>query len=129
MPPASRAPQPLPQFSNFLTDERGVNVFRNVVQMTKRRVRVVADVAYTPPIAGSDQPPSRLTSSISAAGVEVRLGQRFGWSPFRVPLPLKGEGWLDVTYLSDEMRITRGNRGGVFVHLRPRLLTRQAAEK
>ena len=44
-----------------------------------------------------------------------------------MPLPLRGEGWLDVTYLSGAMRITRGNRGGVFVHLRPRLLTKQAA--
>jgi hypothetical protein len=27
------------------------------------------------------------------------------------------------------MRITRGNRGGVFVHLRPAILTREAAEE
>ena len=46
----------------------------------------------------------------------------------RIPLPLKGEGWLDVTYQSDDMRITRGNRGGVFVHTRPDALTRAAAE-
>jgi hypothetical protein len=32
-----------------------------------------------------------------------------------------------VTHLSDAMRVTRGNRGGVFVHLRPELLTREAA--
>ena len=44
-----------------------------------------------------------------------------------VPLPLRGEGWLEVVYLSDGMRITRGNRGGVFVHLRPELLTERAA--
>ena len=33
-----------------------------------------------------------------------------------------------MTHLSDHMRITRGNRGGLFVHLRPKLLTREAAE-
>ena len=57
------------------------------------------------------------------------LARRFGWKPLRVPLPLKGEGWLDVTFLSPEMRVTRGNRGGLFVHLRPSLLTREAAEQ
>ena len=37
--------------------------------------------------------------------------------------------YLQVTHLSDEMRITRGNRGGVFVHLRPAILTREAAKE
>ena len=34
-----------------------------------------------------------------------------------------------MTHLSDHMRITRGNRGGIFVHLRPALLTREAAKQ
>ena len=55
------------------------------------------------------------------------MARRWGWRPLRLPLPLKGEGWLDVVFLSDVMRITRGNRGGIFVHLRPQLLTRSAA--
>ena len=37
--------------------------------------------------------------------------------------------YLQVTHLSDHMRITRGNRGGIFVHLRPALLTREAAKQ
>ena len=46
----------------------------------------------------------------------------------------RGWGWslclcLQVTHLSDHMRITRGNRGGIFVHLRPALLTRAAILK
>ncbi|KAJ1472947.1 hypothetical protein T484DRAFT_1838194 [Baffinella frigidus] len=28
-------------------------------------------------------------------------------------------GWLDFVYLDDELRITKGNRGGTFVHVRP----------
>ena len=155
---SQRALAPLPQFSNFLADSTGVNVFRNVVQLTKQRVRVIADVAYTPPAlegvtstlftaatvkrgaegdreegggsggGAANRQANRLESTIRAAGVEVALGRRWGWSPLRLPLPLRGTGWLDVTYLSNEMRITRGNRGGIFVHLRPSLLTRQAAE-
>ena len=119
---SQKALAPLPQFSNFLTDEKDRNVFRNIVQLTRNRVRVVADVEYTPEPAVA----GRLNSTICAASIQIKLGRRFGWKPLRIPLPLKGEGWLDVTYLSDEMRITRGNRGGIFVHLRPDQLTRSA---
>ena len=121
---SQKALAPLPQFSNFLTDEKDRNVFRNIVQLTRNRVRVVADVEYTPEPAVA----GRLNSTICAASIQIKLGRRFGWKPLRIPLPLKGEGWLDVTYLSDDMRITRGNRGGVFVHMREALLTREAAE-
>lgn len=112
----------------------GRKIFRNIVQVTPRRVKVIADVAYTSPPVGSEfsppdtTPPNRLISTICAAGIELRLGARFGWRPLRVPLPLRGDGWLDVVFLSDEMRVTRGNRGGLFVHLRPGLLTPEAAE-
>ena len=122
---------PLPQFSNFIVDERQRAIFRNIVSINKR-VQVVADVEYSPPSAsaadGERAPANRLNSRICAAGLTVQLGKRFGWSPLRLPLPLRGQGWLDVTYLSDNMRITRGNRGGLFVHIRPRMLTREAAE-
>ena len=53
---SQKALAPLPQFSNFMTDERGVKVFRNIVQLTARRVRVVADVAYTPAPPGGERP-------------------------------------------------------------------------
>ena len=112
-------------YQNFIVDADGETIFRNVVQVTKRRVGVVFDVAYDAPNAPAI---IRLPSSIKTARLDIKVGERFGWKPLRVPLPLKGEGWLDVTYLSDEMRITRGNRGGVFVHLRPPLLTRKVAQ-
>jgi hypothetical protein len=115
-----------PAMANFQMAEYGTKIFRNDVELGSR-VRVIADVAYTPPAAESGTP-NRLGSRICKAGIEVKLGRRFGWKPLWVPLPLRGEGYLDVVYLSPYMRITRGNRGGVFVHLRPELLTREAAE-
>uniref|UniRef100_A0A7S0Q407 Plastid lipid-associated protein/fibrillin conserved domain-containing protein n=2 Tax=Coccolithus braarudii TaxID=221442 RepID=A0A7S0Q407_9EUKA len=115
-----------PQFSNFMVDEDGTKVFRNIAHVTRSRLRIVADVAYTPLAAGSETP-GRLASVISGAHAELRLGRRFGLPRLRIPLPLKGEGWLDLTYVSDKMRITRGNRGGLFVHLRPHLLSESAA--
>lgn len=116
---SQKALSKLPQFSNFITDESGKSVFRNIVALSRNRIRVVADVAYTLP--KSDDPPGRLGSTICAAAIELNIGRRFHFKPLRIPLPLHGVGWLDVTYLSDSMRITRGNRGGLFVHVRPEL--------
>lgn len=45
------------------------------------------------------------------------------WKLPTIPLPLKRSGgYLDFLYLDDDMRITRGNRGGLFVHFRPAFL-------
>lgn len=114
-------------WQNFIRDDDDKPIFRNIIQVTKRRCEIIFDVAYDAPSADAEQA-NRLTSSIATAGLYIKLGERFGWKPLRIPLPLKGEGWLDVTYQSDDMRITRGNRGGVFVHMRPEILTRAAAE-
>jgi len=107
-----------PQYSNFLTDAKGRAVFRNLVHVTANRVRVVADVAWST----ARTPSGRLASTICAAGLEIGVGRRFGWRPLRIPLPIRGVGWLDVTYVSDGLRVTRGSRGGLFVHCRPNVV-------
>mmetsp|Transcript_18478 Transcript_18478/g.48195 ORF Transcript_18478/g.48195 Transcript_18478/m.48195 type:complete len:264 (+) Transcript_18478:89-880(+) len=106
-----------PADSDFITDDKGRKVFRNVARLSKKRVAVIADVAYEV----SEGIPNRLLSDIVAASIQIQVGKRFGWRPLRIPLPLKGLGWLDVTYLDDKLRVTRGNRGGLFVHVRPEL--------
>jgi hypothetical protein len=108
----------LPADSNFIKDEKGRKVFRNVARLSKKRIAVVADVAYEV----SEGIPNRLLSDICAASIQIQFGKRWGWRPLRIPLPLKGIGWLDVTYLDDKLRVTRGNRGGLFVHVRPEVL-------
>lgn len=48
------------------------------------------------------------------------------WKLPRVPLPLKVKGgYLDFEYLDGDLRITKGNRGGVFVHFRPKFYQEQ----
>ena len=106
-----------PADSDFITDDKGRKVFRNVARLSKKRVAVVADVAYEV----SEGIPNRLLSDIVAASIQIQVGKRFGIPTLRIPLPLKGLGWLDVTYLDDKLRVTRGNRGGLFVHVRPEL--------
>ena len=36
------------------------------------------------------------------------------------PKPGRGAGWVEQTFLDDEMRISVGNKGSVFVHVRER---------
>eukprot|EP00878_Enallax_costatus_P017340 GHUV01018212.1.p1 GENE.GHUV01018212.1~~GHUV01018212.1.p1 ORF type:complete len:155 (+),score=17.35 GHUV01018212.1:133-597(+) len=38
--------------------------------------------------------------------------------PVRVPLGVKGTGYVDWLYLDESLRITRGSKGSLFVHIR-----------
>jgi hypothetical protein len=50
------------------------------------------------------------------------------WKLPRVSLPLRRSGYLDFVYLDNDMRITRGNRGGLSVHFRPEYLSQALQE-
>eukprot|EP00611_Tribonema_gayanum_P007466 TRINITY_DN1683_c0_g1_i2.p1 TRINITY_DN1683_c0_g1~~TRINITY_DN1683_c0_g1_i2.p1 ORF type:complete len:223 (-),score=53.92 TRINITY_DN1683_c0_g1_i2:244-912(-) len=97
-------------FANFDVREK---VFHNIVQLAGNKIKVLADVAY-------EAEGNRLHSTITMAG--IKLG------PLFIPLPFKGrKGYLDMLYLDDEFRVTKGNRGGVFLHVRPNsLLSKEA---
>lgn len=41
--------------------------------------------------------------------------KRFGISWLRIPAPKRAVGQLDITYLDDELRISRGDKGNLFV--------------
>lgn len=45
---------------------------------------------------------------------EIQSGKRFTAADFRID-PTQRKGWLEITYLDDDMRIGRGNEGSVFV--------------
>jgi hypothetical protein len=50
------------------------------------------------------------------------------WRLPGLPLPLKRKGgYLEFIYMDKDIRITRGNRGGLFVHFRPEYLEMQLA--
>mmetsp|Transcript_2007 Transcript_2007/g.6030 ORF Transcript_2007/g.6030 Transcript_2007/m.6030 type:complete len:216 (-) Transcript_2007:2080-2727(-) len=69
--------------------------------------------------------------SVQARIVSVEASQRlkiqfdnafFKFGSVRIPYPVpfrllgkKAQGWLDITYLDDQLRISRGNRGTTFV--------------
>lgn len=93
-------------FANFDVSQ---SRFENVVQLLGGSCRLSATVSY-----GRDaEEPARISCDITDAGLQL-----FGW--LQIPVPLRAEGgWLDFLYLDESMRITRGNKGGVFVHVRP----------
>eukprot|EP00667_Euglena_gracilis_P012318 EG_transcript_12645 len=93
-------------FQNF---DVGQRTFRNVAELWGRRVCVIADLAYRP----HPSKPRRLISEITYAGLHI------GW--LRIPLPIRATGWLEFVYLDSELRVTKGNRGGLFIHTRPPL--------
>eukprot|EP00532_Pseudo-nitzschia_australis_P003867 CAMPEP_0168187236 /NCGR_PEP_ID=MMETSP0139_2-20121125/14916_1 /TAXON_ID=44445 /ORGANISM="Pseudo-nitzschia australis, Strain 10249 10 AB" /LENGTH=271 /DNA_ID=CAMNT_0008109413 /DNA_START=130 /DNA_END=945 /DNA_ORIENTATION=- len=48
------------------------------------------------------------------------------WKLPGIPFPLpKTKGFLEVVYLDQDIRVTKGNRGGFFVHFRPGFLKQQ----
>ena len=43
---------------------------------------------------------------------------RFGIGPLRIPAPKRARGELDTTYLDDTLRISRGDKGNLFILFR-----------
>jgi len=100
--------------------EQNINVVNkrveNVVQLDWGRVRV----------AGSFRPSSRIPNRAVVAfdTAEIRLGQdetspvlNLGWvfAAIAIVRQSKENGWLETTFIDDDMRIGRGNKGTMFV--------------
>mgnify|MGYP001807607462 CR=1 FL=1 len=54
---------------------------------------------------------TRTDVNINGAGVRL-VG------PLKVPLGIKGTGYVDWLYLDETLRVTRGSKGSLFVHVR-----------
>ncbi|KIY95935.1 putative plastid-lipid-associated protein 12 [Monoraphidium neglectum] len=76
----------------------------NVVDLGALQIRAQATCA-----AEGD---ARTDVNIGGAFLSVLGGK------LRVPLPIKGTGFVDWLYLSDDVRVTRGSKGSLFVHVR-----------
>jgi hypothetical protein len=64
----------------------------------------------------------RIGCDIIGAGFKV-------WRFPRLPLPLRKKGgYLDFVYMDKDIRVTKGNFGGLFVHFRPEFLEEQLAK-
>ena len=128
------------------TDDNGdiENVFRSTqsIDIQKRRVRNVVTFAvpsfptFTRPKSTSASTPTRrasLTVDIdfirTVPSIPTRVEVKFQacrivipGTPIDLTFPLGligPTGWLQTNYIDDEMRITRGHKGSVFILRRP----------
>jgi len=93
-------------FANF---QINLGKFDNVVEFLDGAAKLNATVLYSP----DDVNCARISCNLTSAELDL-----FG--RVKLPLPLRFEGgWLDFVYMDDDLRITRGNAGGLFVHVRP----------
>ena len=63
-------------------------------------------------------PTDKSKFNVNIEGAKVQLG------PVEIPLGfVKGNGWLQVLYVDEDIRISRGSKGSLFVHTRSNLLS------
>eukprot|EP00281_Chroomonas_sp_CCMP1168_P022509 CAMPEP_0206230578 /NCGR_PEP_ID=MMETSP0047_2-20121206/10341_1 /ASSEMBLY_ACC=CAM_ASM_000192 /TAXON_ID=195065 /ORGANISM="Chroomonas mesostigmatica_cf, Strain CCMP1168" /LENGTH=243 /DNA_ID=CAMNT_0053654025 /DNA_START=49 /DNA_END=780 /DNA_ORIENTATION=- len=83
--------------------------FDNFADVLGGKGRLYAGVEYkvVPEMDGT-----RISADIVDAHLKI-------WK-VKIPLPLRVKGgWLDFLFVDEDLRITKGNRGGLFVHVRP----------
>lgn len=106
-------------FANFDVDSM---TFLNLAYTPHRRGQLKALVEYNP-VADNHvrtEDGKIVLRRISCDITDVNFKY---WKLPKVTLPLKKSGgYLDFLYLDEDLRITRGNRGGLFVHFRPEFL-------
>ncbi|CAM6125693.1 unnamed protein product [Calypogeia fissa] len=59
------------------------------------------------------------TSVASNERQDVKIeGATLELGPLRIPVKITGEGFVDILYLDSKLKISRGNKGSLFVHIR-----------
>mmetsp|Transcript_25028 Transcript_25028/g.28519 ORF Transcript_25028/g.28519 Transcript_25028/m.28519 type:complete len:105 (+) Transcript_25028:597-911(+) len=94
--------------------------FVNAVLTPRGNGKLVANVKYNPVSSNYDTThDGKIVIRRIACDID---GANFKYGRFpKLSLPFlktKG-GYLDFLYMDDDIRITKGNRGGLFVHFRP----------
>lgn len=113
----SKAPKKSRPSSNFHVKSLS---FDNMVLTPRGNGALTASVKYTPVAKNFDKTADgkivlrRISCDIVGATFKYR------WLPnLSLPFLKKKGGFLDFLYMDDDIRITRGNRGGTFIHFRP----------
>jgi len=90
------------QSRNYQIIDVEAGTLENVVDLGFSQVRAQATCAAL----GDD----KTDVVINGAGLQA--------GPVRLPLGIKGTGFVEWLYLDDTMRVTKGSKGSVFVHVR-----------
>jgi len=84
--------------------------------------RVSSSVEYNPTSDSFSKAPD---GTIVVRKIVCKIVNAFfkWWKLPGIPFPLpKNTGFLEIVYLDEDIRVTKGNRGGFFVHFRPAYL-------
>lgn len=112
-------------FANFDVDSM---TFLNLAYTPHQRGQLKALVEYNPVADNFDTTSDGkiVLRRISCDITDVNFKY---WKLPKVTLPLKKSGgYLDFLYLDEDIRVTVGNRGGLFVHFRPEFLDKALSE-
>ncbi len=90
------------QAKSYQVIDAEAGTLENVVDLGLSQIRAQATCS-----AASD---SRTDVNISGAFIKT--------GPVKVPLPVNGTGFVDWLYLSPAVRVTRGSKGSLFVHVK-----------
>jgi hypothetical protein len=83
-------------------------------------------VQYTPLSQGYSLSPIKENIVLRRIACDIVGASWKFWFLPRIPLPLRVKGgYLEFVYMDKEVRITKGNQGGLFVHFRPDFLQQQ----
>jgi len=94
-------------FANYQTFERPTGV-RNTVELGPVTIEARA----------RSEAVGETRTNVWIDEVDVRVGGRTLKTFTLAPRPGAGQGWVEQLFLDDRVRISRGNKGSVFVHVR-----------
>jgi len=117
------------------TDKTAENIFdtktltfSGITYTPHHRGMLKSFVSYNPTSEGFDK---SINGNIVVRRIMCDItGASFKYWKFpTLPLPLKKKGgYLDFVFMDQDIRVTRGNRGGLFVHFRPAFLEKVLKE-
>jgi len=120
-PKAQKALGKMEKFGSALSnfDVKG-GTFENIASTPRGNGALRAKLTFSP--VGDNF--SKIDDKIILRRVECMItGANFKyWKLPRLPLPFRSKGYLDFVYLDNDIRITRGNKGGLFIHVREGVL-------
>mmetsp|Transcript_19594 Transcript_19594/g.24715 ORF Transcript_19594/g.24715 Transcript_19594/m.24715 type:complete len:257 (-) Transcript_19594:322-1092(-) len=102
--------------------------FENIVTTPRGNGCLKAVVKYNPIAKGFDKKDGKIVLRRISCDIESATFKYWKFPTLSLPFLKKKGGYLDFLYLDDDIRITKGNRGGLFVHFRPEFLEQSLAK-
>lgn len=96
--------------------------FENLVSTPRGNGLLKAVVKYKPVAKGFDKKDGKIVLRRVSCDIEKATFKYWKFPTISFPFLKKKGGYLDFLYLDEDIRLTKGNKGGLFVHFRPEFL-------